>query len=62
MLVQTARTVVLRPPRKHGYLGWLRSFSPSFISLNVNYLSGLRLSVGMGPRPPTCSNISVDLG
>ena len=59
VLVPTARTVVLRPGRKHGYLGWLRSFSPSFTSLNVNFLSGLRLSVGMGPGP-TRSKISVD--
>ena len=60
VLVPTARTVVLTPGRKHGCLGWLRSFSPTFINLNVNFLSGLRLCVAMGPGP-TCSNISVDL-
>ena len=38
-------------------------FPPTFINLKVNFLSGLRLCVGVwGPGlGPICSNISVDL-
>ena len=37
MLVPTARIVVLRPGQKHGCLGWLRSFSPTFINLTFRF-------------------------
>ena len=37
VLVPTARTVVLRPCRKHGCLGWLRSFSPTFMNLTFQF-------------------------